>query len=243
MNGWWLHGGMFCDSVRSNGEKWHQNCPQDYHTAFCILLSLSLNLPWTLSFWSLSIKTTPIDSYLLHPGDQSIHRLPLASYICLAYITFYRWSICWQPCANPKTTWLEWWIQSILFMRNCWRESLLKLRTWILGPGIKVQPLLVCFWWWIGVQISSNFTPLEDSGTPMVNLMTDPIRSPFKPRRHNPMTPRSDKFLAKWVSWRKNHEKHGGKPGFLQSSPRVGFEATNFPTDQLHPVGCGSPLG
>lgn len=81
---WMADGYMVgCFVTRSGpmGRKWHQNCPQDYHTAFCILLSLSVNLPWTLSFWSLSIKTTPIDSYLLHPGDQSIHRLPLASYI------------------------------------------------------------------------------------------------------------------------------------------------------------------
>ena len=53
--------------------------------------------------------------------------------------------------------------------------------------------------------------------------MTDPIRRShfFELRRESNETfisrfvSRSEKFLAKWVSWRKNHEKHGGKPGFF----------------------------
>lgn len=70
---------------------------------------------------------------------------------------------------------------------------------WTYAPesskGIKVQPpglFLVIK----GIHMSSNFTPLEDSGTPMVNLMTDPIRRHFKPRGRES----NETFISRFVS-------------------------------------------
>ena len=77
--------------------------------------------------------------------------------------------------------------------------------------------------------MSSNFTPLEDSGTPMVNLMTDPIRSPFKPRRHNPMKPRNDKFLAGFGFVKKKVTKNtAANLGFFKAHLRWALQQQTF---------------
>ena len=156
MNGWWLHGGMILWLGQVQwGESGTRIALKIITPRFVsFLLSLSVNLPWTLSFWSLSIKTTPIESYLLHPAINPPPSLGILQ-ICLAYITFYRWSICWQPCAKPNKQ-LGWNGRVNLFS-SC---GIAEISFWTYVPetskGIKVQPpgLFLVIKWYKFHQIS-----------------------------------------------------------------------------------------
>ena len=128
---------------------------------------------------------------------------------------------------STKTTWLQWWIQSILFMRNCW------ILFWTYAPesskGIKVQP--PGLWWLRGTNFMKFHTlggfrytngKFDDWSTSKTLLQdtTHPMKL-------------SNRFAQFPVP----------RCGFASKLTSGGLWSNKRSNDQLQPVGCGSPLG